>query len=47
MIEELIAKIVDFFNDIFEIEELNGDFCPGNFIEIINKNGKKEVIKYE
>ena len=34
MIEELIAKIVDFFYDIFEVEELNNDNYPRSYVEI-------------
>lgn len=34
MIEELIAKIVDFFYDIFEVEKLNNDNYPRSYVEI-------------
>lgn len=45
-LEELINKTILFFNELFNVENLNSDFYPGNYIEI-TQNNKTELIKYE
>lgn len=47
MFLEIINKIVVFFNDLFEVEDLNGDEYPRDYIIIENKKGKEELIYYE
>ena len=46
MFSETVIKLIFFLNNVFGFEELNGDEYPKNYIEITNKNGKKEVIQY-
>lgn len=45
LLNTLLLKIFDYFFE--DLEELNSDCYPENYITIINKNGKEELIKYE
>jgi len=40
LLNRVLLKIFEFF------EDLNNDNYPEDYIEIENKNGKKELIKY-
>lgn len=47
MILELIDKIIAFFSEILEVDKINDELYSQNYIEIIDKNNRKEVIYYE